>query len=382
MLRAVARTERQYHLAALAKLRDQRIGDFLGSRGDDDAVERRPLRRPGKSITGDDGDIGISERLEPFTRGIGERPVALDAHHFAHQAGENCGLIARACADLENAVLRFDVELFGHISDDIRLADRLPASDRQRPVGIGAVGEFSRDEVLARHLVHGAQHRLVADAALAQPKLKLHAFYVGSFDFGHNTVALIDMRFDVLSFRRCGLYWDTRRRNQSRSFNVNTLARFGPHLPRQNVCLQQSGLRKYSDTVGTRTGLPMTSEENSGAGKRILVVEDELMIRMLLQDMLADLGHTLAGEAGRIDEALTLAKQCEFDLAILDVNLNGQPISPVVEVLLARGLPFVFATGYGQRGVPERYRQSPTLQKPFQSDALARAIEAAAPSRN
>jgi CheY-like chemotaxis protein len=124
----------------------------------------------------------------------------------------------------------------------------------------------------------------------------------------------------------------------------------------------------------------MTSEENSGAGKRILVVEDELMIRMLLQDMLDDLGHTLAGEAGRIDEALTLAKHGEFDLAILDVNLNGQPISPVVEVLLARGLPFVFATGYGQRGVPEPYRTTPTLQKPFQADALAKAIEAAAPA--
>jgi CheY-like chemotaxis protein len=106
------------------------------------------------------------------------------------------------------------------------------------------------------------------------------------------------------------------------------------------------------------------------------------MIRMLLQDMLDDLGHTLAGEAGRIDEALTLAKHGEFDLAILDVNLNGQPISPVVEVLLARGLPFVFATGYGQRGVPEPYRHSPTLQKPFQADALARAIAAAAPGRN
>ena len=88
-------------------------------------------------------------------------------------------------------------------------------------------------------------------------------------------------------------------------------------------------------------------------GKRVLVVEDELMIRMLLQDMLDDLGHTLAGEAGRIDEALTLAKQGEFDVAILDVNLNGQPISPVVEMLVERGLPFVFATGYGQRGVPE-----------------------------
>jgi len=124
-------------------------------------------------------------------------------------------------------------------------------------------------------------------------------------------------------------------------------------------------------------GLGIMSQHNAGAGKRILVVEDELMIRMLLQDMLADLGHTLAGEAGRIEEALALAKNSEFDVAILDVNLNGQPISPVVEVLVERGLPFVFATGYGQRGVPEPYRNTLTLQKPFQVDALAQAIEAA-----
>jgi CheY-like chemotaxis protein len=119
------------------------------------------------------------------------------------------------------------------------------------------------------------------------------------------------------------------------------------------------------------------SEDISAAGKRVLVVEDELMIRMLLQDMLADLGNTLAGEAGRIEDAVALARQGEFDIAILDVNLNGQPISPVVEVLLERGVPFVFATGYGQRGVPEPYRGSPTLQKPFQADALAEAINAA-----
>jgi CheY-like chemotaxis protein len=111
---------------------------------------------------------------------------------------------------------------------------------------------------------------------------------------------------------------------------------------------------------------------------RVLVVEDELMIRMLLQDMLDDLGHTLAGEAGGIDEALALARQAEFDIAILDVNLNGQPISPVVEVLIARGLPFVFATGYDLRGVPAAYRNHPTLQKPFQVEALARALEAIA----
>ena len=121
----------------------------------------------------------------------------------------------------------------------------------------------------------------------------------------------------------------------------------------------------------------MNAEEKYPDGKRVLVVEDELMIRMLLQDMLADLGHTLAGEAGRIEEALALAKEGEFDVAILDVNLNGQPISPVVEILIKRGLPFVFATGYGQRGVPEPYRGSPTLQKPFQADALAEAINAA-----
>ena len=121
------------------------------------------------------------------------------------------------------------------------------------------------------------------------------------------------------------------------------------------------------------------SQGSSARGKRVLVIEDELMIRMLLQDMLDDLGHTLAGEAGRIDEAVTLARQAEFDIAILDVNLNGEPISPVVEILVERGLPFVFATGYGQRGVPEPYRRTPTLQKPFQADALAEALAAAAP---
>jgi CheY-like chemotaxis protein len=106
------------------------------------------------------------------------------------------------------------------------------------------------------------------------------------------------------------------------------------------------------------------------------VVEDELMIRMLLDGMLTDLGHSVAAEAGGIEEALALAKQAEFDVAILDVNLNGQPITPVVEILIQRGLPFVFATGYGARGVPEPYRMHPALQKPFQLEALAQALDA------
>ena len=101
------------------------------------------------------------------------------------------------------------------------------------------------------------------------------------------------------------------------------------------------------------------------------------MIRMLLEGMLTDLGHTVAAEAGTIDQALALAKQGDFDIAILDVNLDGKPITPVVEILIERGVPFVFASGYGQRGVPEAYRASPTLQKPFQAEALAKAIAAA-----
>lgn len=119
----------------------------------------------------------------------------------------------------------------------------------------------------------------------------------------------------------------------------------------------------------------MTLREPSG--RRVLVVEDESMIRMLLEGMLEDLGHTVAAEAGAIEEALKLAKEAAFDVAVLDVNLNSRPITPVVEVLVERGLPFIFASGYGQRGVPEAYRQNPVLQKPFQLEALAQAIDEA-----
>ena len=121
----------------------------------------------------------------------------------------------------------------------------------------------------------------------------------------------------------------------------------------------------------------MSSEASAAAGKRVLVVEDEMMIRMLLQDMLTDLGHTVAAEAGAIQEALVLAKEAEFDVALLDVNLNNQSITPVVEVLIERGVPFVFSSGYGQSAVPQAFRQNPTLQKPYQAEALARAIDAA-----
>src|SRR5262247_311706 len=116
----------------------------------------------------------------------------------------------------------------------------------------------------------------------------------------------------------------------------------------------------------------MPSDQSSPASRqrRVFVVEDEIMIRMLLEDMLADLGYGVAASAGGLNEAMTLARESDFDLAILDVNLNGDAVYPVADLLQERGVPFVFSTGYGDRGLPEPYRDCPTLQKPFQLENL------------
>jgi CheY-like chemotaxis protein len=108
--------------------------------------------------------------------------------------------------------------------------------------------------------------------------------------------------------------------------------------------------------------------------RRVLVVEDEIMIRMLLEDMLDDLGYEVAGAAGTIDEALALAREVTLDVAILDVNLNGNPAYPVADALAARRVPFIFSTGYGEQGLPEAYRDCQLLQKPFQVENLERAL--------
>jgi DNA-binding response OmpR family regulator len=114
----------------------------------------------------------------------------------------------------------------------------------------------------------------------------------------------------------------------------------------------------------------------SAKGLRVFVVEDEPMIRMMVADMLEELGHTAAAEAGHLEQALKLALSTDFDLAILDVNLDGSLITPVAELIKARGLPIIFATGYGAWGVPEEFQDCPALQKPFQLEALASAIDA------
>ena len=117
----------------------------------------------------------------------------------------------------------------------------------------------------------------------------------------------------------------------------------------------------------------MTAKRPQGGS--VFLVEDEVMIRMMVADMLEELGYSIAAEAGDISEAIRLAQSTDFDLAILDVNVNGKVISPVADLIRARNRPFIFATGYGSSGLPEEYRDRPSLQKPFQIETLARVIE-------
>src|SRR5262249_761914 len=112
------------------------------------------------------------------------------------------------------------------------------------------------------------------------------------------------------------------------------------------------------------------------APRRVFVVEDEVMIRMLLEDMLADLGYGVAASVGGLAEAIALARDTDFDLGlgIVEVSLNGRAVYAVAGVLEQGGVPFVFSTGYGERGLPEPYRDRPTLQKPFQLENLDKAL--------
>ena len=119
----------------------------------------------------------------------------------------------------------------------------------------------------------------------------------------------------------------------------------------------------------------MTASQPTGGS--VFLVEDEVMIRMMVADMLEELGYRVAAEAGDVAEAIQLAETTEFDIAILDVNVNGKVISPVAEVVARRGRPFIFATGYGAQGLPEEYRDRPTLQKPFQMETLAQVVASA-----
>jgi CheY-like chemotaxis protein len=114
-----------------------------------------------------------------------------------------------------------------------------------------------------------------------------------------------------------------------------------------------------------------------GQRRRVLVIEDEVIVGMLLEDMLGELGCEVVAVATHLEEALRLAGTLDVDLAILDINLGGKQSFPVADVLKTRGVPFMFATGYGTQILKPPYSGTPTLQKPFQLDDLQRMLSQA-----
>ncbi len=115
------------------------------------------------------------------------------------------------------------------------------------------------------------------------------------------------------------------------------------------------------------TGAPMRK-------LRVLIVEDEGTVGMLFEDMLTELGYEVAALAARLADGLRKAETGVFDFAILDVNLDGRSSFPIAEVLMKRGIPFLFVTGYGARGLDPIFAGHPVLAKPFLQTELAAAL--------
>lgn len=114
-------------------------------------------------------------------------------------------------------------------------------------------------------------------------------------------------------------------------------------------------------------------------GLSVFVVEDEALVALNLEDMLEELGCDVIGPAMKMDAALAMVeKGLAADVAILDVNIGGQPIYPLAKLLAARDMPIVFATGYGRAGLPEEWQEHPVLQKPYALHDLEACLAATA----
>lgn len=107
-------------------------------------------------------------------------------------------------------------------------------------------------------------------------------------------------------------------------------------------------------------------------GLRVLLVEDEMLVCMDLEDMLAEFGCIVVGPAARVNQALDIIEREPFDVAVLDVNLGSERSYPIAERLSARGVPFLLSTGYAD--VEPAYQDRPRLQKPFSEQQLAKAL--------
>jgi len=137
-------------------------------------------------------------------------------------------------------------------------------------------------------------------------------------------------------------------------------------IPRRNMLKTREigGVRKISAPASAGNGV-----KPIGA-PRVLLVEDEALVAMMIQECLAEFGYQVVGPVCSASEAAKEAKEGHFDAAVLDINLGDGAVYPIADVLTARGVPFVFVTGYDAESVDARYRKVPVLQKPIEREVL------------
>jgi len=139
-------------------------------------------------------------------------------------------------------------------------------------------------------------------------------------------------------------------------------------------CAQMSNPATPLPRPGPIPGLPANHTPLRLMAPRVLVVEDEITVALLIEDMVNELAYEVAGIVSRLDDAMRLLDSETFDLAMLDVHLHGKMVFPFAAELEAREIPFLFATAYGARGIPEEFSGHLVLQKPFGPVELRRAL--------
>lgn len=112
-----------------------------------------------------------------------------------------------------------------------------------------------------------------------------------------------------------------------------------------------------------------------GAARKVLVVEDEALVAMLVEDALLDAGFAVIGPAATVEEALALLDRETPDAVVLDLNLAGETSTPVADSLAARGIPYVIATGYGATGLPAGHQDAMVLAKPYDPAELTGMLD-------
>jgi two-component SAPR family response regulator len=127
---------------------------------------------------------------------------------------------------------------------------------------------------------------------------------------------------------------------------------------------RRAGAQRSADDE--KTALPL----RLATGNRVLLVEDEILVAMMMRDILTELGFTVVGPYSRLAEAMVAAVHEEIDAGIIDVNLGGEFVYPVADVLAARKIPFVFVTGYGVESIDRRFGYVPIIKKPVQRQVL------------